>query len=253
MRTVYLGSGGFGVVEKLELQDGTIVAKKTLILTNDESKNSELKRRFKREVSYQSGFNHPNIVPVLDSELDGKIPWFTMPLATCSLGREEFSLDLMTKARAFLDVLNALEVVHNKGHVHRDIKPGNILRYDYPNGDFKYALSDFGLISPSDRSDTTNITSTGVVIGTEVYMARECYLNGFCAATIQSDIYSLGVLLLFLFKEGDEGLGVPYDERWSGGLFGTLIHKCTRREPNDRYRSVSELREEFMRVLNQAR
>jgi serine/threonine protein kinase len=253
MNTDFLGNGGFGVVDRVQLLDGTTVARKTLKLTNDEDRNNELKRRFKREVNYQSSFEHPNIVKILSSDLDGKVPWFIMPLATCHLGNESnvgVLFDINTKVTAFLNVLDALEVVHKQGHVHRDIKPGNVLRYDYLDGSYQYALSDFGLISPSDRSNTTNITSTLGAIGTEIYMPRECYLKGFSVATPQSDIYSLGVLLLFLFKESNEGLGVPYDERESSGLFGDIISKCTQRDPQNRYESISQLRDEFQLVLS---
>lgn len=246
-----LGKGGFGVVERVQLQDGSFVARKTLQLKDDQKQNDDLKRRFKREVEYQSSFNHPNIVNILQADLTGHPPSFMMPLATCHLGGEgnaglTFNYD--TKVKAFLNTLAGLEELHNKGHVHRDIKPGNILRFDYPDGSYIYAVSDFGLISPSDRSSTTNITSTGSAFGTELYMPRECYVYGFSVANAQSDIYSLGVLLLFLFREDGETLGCPYDERKSAGAFGDIISKCTKREPKDRYDSIAQLRTAFNNV-----
>lgn len=248
----HLGRGGFGVVERVQLQDGNFVARKTLQLKGDQNEQKELKRRFKREVKYQSSFKHPNIVQILDSDLDGDPPSFTMPLATCHLGNESnagLTFDFDTKVKAFLNSLDGLEVLHNEGHVHRDIKPGNILRFDDPNGSYKYAVSDFGLISPSDRSSTTNITSTYGAWGSEPYMPRECYLHGFRVANAQSDIYSLGVLLLFLFREDDESLGVPYDERNSAGAFGDIIFKCTKKEPKNRYDSIAQLRTAFNKVV----
>ncbi|HHF2962027.1 TPA: protein kinase [Vibrio alginolyticus] len=247
-----LGEGGFGVVERVQLQNGSFVARKTLLLTDDQNKNSDLKRRFKREVEYQSSFDHSNIVQILQSDLDGHPPSFTMPLATCHLGREEnvgLTFDFDTKVKAFLNALDGIEALHKKGHVHRDIKPGNILRFDYPGESYKYAVSDFGLISPSDRSNTTNITSTYGAYGTELYMPREYFLKGFSVADAQSDIYSLGVLLLFLFREEGETLGFPYDERSSEGAFGDIISKCTKREPKERYDSIGHLRTAFNSVV----
>ncbi|UAK71257.1 protein kinase domain-containing protein [Aeromonas enteropelogenes] len=252
MHTNHLGNGGFGFVEQVQLQDGSFAARKTLRLTGDENQQNDLRRRFKREVEYQSRFTHPNIVPILHSDLDGHPPSFIMPLATCHLGNEYLagiSINFEVKVMAFLNVLNGLEVVHNQGYFHRDIKPGNILRFDYRDGSFKYAISDFGLISPPDRNNTTNITSTLGAMGTEIYMARECYLNGFSVANAQSDIYSLGVLLLFLFKENNETLGVPYDERESAGAFGSIISKCTKRIPDERYTSISQLRSAFLHIV----
>ena len=252
MSTNFLGKGGFGVVNRVRLPNGNFGAKKTLQLPDDQIQQTDLRRRFKREVEYQSSFDHPNIVGIINSDLDGDPPSFMMPLATCHLGNEDNAgliFDFNTKQKAFLDVLNGLEVLHNQGHAHRDIKPGNILRFDNQDGSYQYAISDFGLISPSDRSSTTNITSTLGAIGTEVYMARECYLNGFSVANAQSDIYSLGVLLLFLFREDNESLGVPYDERESSGAFGGIISKCTKREPKNRYESIAQLRAAFMNAM----
>lgn len=247
-----LGKGGFGVVERVQLQDGSFVARKTLQLTNDQEENVNLKRRFKREVEYQSSFNHPNIVNILQTNLDGHPPSFMMPLATCHLGGEGkagLTFDFDTKIKAFLNTLAGLKALHDKGHVHRDIKPGNILRFDSPDESYRYAVSDFGFISPSDRSNTTNITSTGNVYGTELYMPRECYLRGFSVADVRSDIYSLGVLILFLFREDGEDLGVPYDERNSTGAFGDIISKCTKRKPEERYDSIAQLKIAFTDVV----
>lgn len=247
-----LGKGGFGVVEIVQWKDGVLVARKTLQLTNNQDQDNDLKRRFKREVEYQRAFNHPNIVKILHTELNEDPPSFMMPLATCHLGGEKkagLSFDFSTKVKAFLNTLAGLEELHNKGHVHRDIKPGNILRFENPDESYIYAISDFGLISPSDRSITTNITSTGDAFGTEIYMPRECYLFGFSVADARSDIYSLGVLLLFLFLEDDETLGCPYDERSSKCAFGDIISKCTKREPDERYESIAELKAAFNKVV----
>ncbi len=252
MNTDYLGNGGFGVVDRVRLPNGLFVARKTLQLTGDQNQQNDLRRRFKREVEYQSSFKHPNIVGIINSDLDGQPPSFMMPLATCHLGNEGnvgLTFDFNTKVKAFLQVLDGLEVLHNQGYTHRDIKPGNILRFDNQDGSYQYAISDFGLISPSDRSNTTNITSTFGAIGTEVYMPRECYLYGFSVANAQSDIYSLGVLLLFLFKENNETLGVPYDERESSSAFGGIISKCTKRDPENRYESIAQLRVAFIDVV----
>lgn len=249
-----IGKGGFGIVEQVKLQDGSFVARKTLQLTGEENRDKDLKRRFKREVEYQSSFEHSNIVQVIDSDLEGHPPSFMMPLASCHLGGEGktgLSFDFDTKVKAFLDTLNGLEVLHKKGHTHRDIKPGNILRFDYADKRFEYKVSDFGLISPVDRDNTTNITSTWDAYGTQQYMPRECFMNGFRVANAQSDIYSLGVLLLFLFKESGENLGVPYDERTSAGVFGDIISKCTKKEQNERYESIAQLRTAFNSVIGE--
>lgn len=248
MNDILLGKGGFGFVVKFELEDGTFAAKKTLKLTQFEDDNIELKRRFKREVEYQQSFDHPNIVKIISADLAQTPPYFVMPLATCQLGKEaENGINLVyaDKVNAFAHILKALQIIHQQGHVHRDIKPANILRFDHPNGSYHYAVSDFGLIAPSDRDDTTSITSTHAAMGTEFYMAPECFRFGMRSATEQSDIYSLGVLLLFLCKEDNDDLGYPYEQRFSSGIWGNIINKCTQRDPQDRYASVDGLEEDF--------
>ena len=149
-----------------------------------------------------------------------------------------------------MNTLDGINMMHERGHIHRDIKPQNILRFDRPDDSFFYAVSDFGLISPSDRNATTILTSVGDVMGTPSYMAPECYRDGFKNACFQSDIYSLGVLILFLFKDRDEDLGVPFSERSSNGSFGMVIEKCTKKNPEDRYKSILQLKTDFSDVFD---
>lgn len=248
--TKILGKGGFGCVRQEFDNNGLAIARKTLELTQYEEDNLELIRRFRREVEYQSKFNHQNIVTVLNSDLEAIPPYFDMPLAVCCLGQEAyygFNYDFAVKIKAFFDVLSGVGFIHQYGHAHRDIKPANILRYHDPYGGYYYAVSDFGLIAPSSRDETSNITSTNVGMGTQNYMAPECYLNAKNATTL-SDIYSLGVLLLWLFGEQSE-FGFPFEERHSKCIFGDIIQKCTKREMGERYQSVIEIESEMQAVL----
>lgn len=248
--TNILGRGGFGSVRQEVDHNGQGFARKTLELTSYEDDNVELIRRFRREVEYQSRFNHKNIVSVINSNLDSVPPYFDMPLAACCLGQEPsrgFNFDLSVRINAFFNTLSGIGDIHQKGHTHRDIKPANILRYHDQEGNYFYAISDFGLIAPSSREKTSNITSTNVGMGTQNYMAPECFLNAKDATNL-SDIYSLGVLLLWLFGEQSE-FGFPFEERQSQCVFGDIIQKCTKRDIRERYQSVGEIENEMQFVL----
>lgn len=248
--TNILGRGSFGCVRKEVNDYGIIVARKTLVLTPYEDDNAELIRRFTREVKYQSKFCHPNIVYVISSNLEARPPYFDMPLAICCLGQEEkygYNFDFSVRIKAFLDTLNGINTIHQDGKTHRDIKPANILRYHDKTSNYFYAVSDFGLIAPSSEDETSNITSTNIGLGTANYMAPECYLNA-KDATNKSDIYSLGVLLLWLFGEKKE-FGHPFEERQSECIFGNIIKKCTKRNISERYQSIDELEKDIQTII----
>ena len=77
-----IAKGGFGVVHHVRLSDGQSAARKSFEPRAASSEERDkLKKRFQREVRIQSQLRHPNIMPVLDYDLDASPPWFTMPLA----------------------------------------------------------------------------------------------------------------------------------------------------------------------------
>ncbi|EIF5019350.1 serine/threonine protein kinase [Vibrio vulnificus] len=252
IQCTHLGSGAFGVVEKVKWKDGNFVARKTLKLTEDESINSQLKRRFKREVQYQAEFDHLNIVKVLESDLDCDVPYFTMPLAICSLGNEsDHGISLSQKDNIIISrmIIEGIRVIHDSGQMHRDIKPQNVLRFHHSDGhDYDYAISDFGLVADRSRENTTALTMTSVPLGTMAYISPECYLDAKNNSSFQSDIYSLGVLIKFIF-DGETGL--PMNKRQSNSIFKELIMKCTEPQPADRYSSIDELKSDFENICDE--
>lgn len=247
----FLGKGGFGYVEKYNY-NGVEVAKKTLVLSANpynQNENLDLIRRFTREVSYQSRLSHKNVVRIIADMTGENFPAFLMPLAQCHLGQEPskaISFDLDAKIRAIHDVINGLDFIHKNGMLHRDIKPGNILRFEDGNG-FYYAISDFGLVSQSENSNSTILTMLGNGGGTEYYLAPEVFLNGFSAASAASDIYSLGVVIQYLFENN---LGTPYKQRFGLNLFNQIIEKATVEDVKLRYQSINELRSDFEAIIS---
>lgn len=245
-----IGQGGFAKVILVQNEDKKEFAKKVFSPLPSIIKNvgeNDLKRRFIREVKYQSSLKHRNIVEIIESYLTNEPPFFIMPLADCTL-RDELIEDSTLNGEpnlALFDILAGLEVMHNNGYTHRDLKPANILKFTDEN-ETKYAISDFGLIT-SNQSESSTLTGTNAGGGTENYAAPE--LNGgFRRATFAADIYSFGAILHDIF--GNKATRIPYTELTLSGEIGNIISKCTKRLPIRRYKSVSALREDLYNVLN---
>lgn len=163
-----------------------------------EGETHDFLRRFAREARVVAQLDHANILPVYDyGEQDG-MAYLVMPQMIGSLrerlvGKRIFSPDEVL--RIIGPILNALQYAHDRGLIHRDIKPGNILF----KADGTPMLADFGLVkvlTPSNEQTLTmNQTAdmTGhVIAGTPDYMSPE-QING--KATPASDIYSIGIIL----------------------------------------------------------
>jgi len=245
----FLGKGAFAKVYKVRAGDGELYAMKTLdpqphILQNVDM--SHLKRRFSREVRYQSTINHPNIVRVVDYDLDADPPYCVLELAKCSLH------DMLQHDRtlgnnpgpALFDILAALEALSELGYAHRDLKPFNILAFE-DNGRLRYAVSDFGLMT-AGAANTTTLTGTGAQGGTPNYAAPELISN-FRRATFRADIYSFGAILHDIFS-GERR--IPYTELSVPGPLGPILSRCTKSNAKRRYESIAELREDLFNVLN---
>jgi serine/threonine protein kinase len=153
-----IGKGSFGVVDLVEDAKGHKWAMKTFTPpTLPDVTAEELRARFEREVRYQLQIDHPNVVKIVDFDLNAHPPWFVMELATCSLA-DELRADRTLGGdprKPLFDILSGLEAIHEKGYKHRDLKPANVLKFISANGSVRYAISDFGLMSPE-----TGLTST---------------------------------------------------------------------------------------------
>ena len=227
--------GGFGVVDEVQLADGTRVARKTFAPQAGLPDLDLLKRRFAREVRIQSLIVHPNIMPVLDSGLDDDPPWFTMPLATDSyekkLARDWLAGERDTKPWA--DILAAVEELHRLGYVHRDLKPANILLVEG-----RWVLSDFGLVLPTMR-DTTILTGTNAAYGSHHYAAPEQAVD-FRNTPPQADIFALGCIL-HDFSESPT-VRVPFSQIRCGGSLSVVIERATELAYARRFPTVTDLR-----------
>ncbi|EJM9694869.1 TPA: protein kinase [Escherichia coli] len=217
-----IGSGGYGVVERITLSNilgyqGKDYARKRLI---PDASDPELHERFKREVHCQTKCIHNNIIQIYMCDLDSSVPWFLMELAECSLEDEiaAGTLNQDDKVKIIKMVLSGLGFIHSKNYIHRDIKPLNILKFS--SGVYK--LSDFGLAKSLSPAKTQFATKIGVFLGTAKYFDHGVIVHGYSP---QSDIYSIGVLMEDLDMEG-------YDD---------IINKCKHRQLNKRFVNTEQI------------
>ena len=242
-----IGRGGFGIVTRACGENGQHYALKTLntaAFAPDELQ--DFKKRFEREVRYQGQVKHPNVVEILEYNLEDDPPWFVMPLAVGSLA-DDINADRTLGGdpeHPLFEILAGLEAVHEKGFYHRDLKPANVLRFRNSNGPIIYKISDFGLTTPG-MGVTTTLTASNMAGGTVLYRPPEC-ANNFRRATAQADIYSFGAILHDIFHGGSR---VPHSKLSVPGLVGRIVDKCTEPNARRRYRSVARLREDLFNVL----
>jgi hypothetical protein len=171
-----------------------------------------------------------------------------MELAQCSLSDElEVDQTLGGDAKhALFDILSGLQAIHAKGYKHRDLKPQNVLKIQNQDGTSRYAISDFGLMTPA-AGQTTTLTATNAGGGTPLYCAPECTTN-LRRATHLADIYSFGAILHDIF--GGIRNRLPYDQLTVVGPLKDVVEKCTWRQPRRRFQSVEALREALFEALD---
>jgi len=190
-----LGDGGMATVYKaydtrLERQVAIKFIRRDTVGT---AQVNEMPKRFEREAKSQTRLSHPNIVMVYDYEEYESMLYLMMEyLEGDSLkARTGIPMPYKEAARLLLPMARALEYAHNENIVHRDVKPANIL----VSQTGEPLLSDFGIAKILEVEPSTNLTETGVGIGTPEYMAPEQWVGKFIP---QTDQYALGVVFFEL-------------------------------------------------------
>jgi hypothetical protein len=240
----FIHRGGFGIVEEVADEQGQTWARKTFDAPGvkaDPKRLEKARRRFQRETTVQANLNHPHIMPIIDSEMNDNPPWFIMPLA-----EEDFTKQIdrdRAAGRVSLDpllhILAGLEEMHRLGYVHRDLKPGNVLRIAD-----KWMVSDLGLVLPQVR--TTTVLSTKTAWGSEGYAAPEQAMD-FADTPPQADIYAFGCILHDLVETRPR---IPFSQAHAPGhVLSPIIERCTEQDPDDRFQDVASLRNALIGVL----
>jgi serine/threonine protein kinase len=208
--TGVIASGGMGTVyEGRQTNPDRIVAIKVLTAWSWlRSGSRSARRRFAFESQILARLSHPHIAQVYEVGTHDEMPYFVMEYVPDAqpITRYATNKKLTTKQRLelMIQVCDAVQHGHQKGVIHRDLKPGNIL----VDGEGHVKVIDFGVArsTDSDIAVTTMQTDVGQLIGTLQYMSPEQCQADPLGLDVRSDVYSLGVVLYEILCER-----TPYD------------------------------------------
>ena len=270
-----LGAGGMGVVYEAEQEHPKrIVALKMVRAT---ALAPSFLRRFHLEAEILGRLRHPGIAQIFEAgtlEQDGQeLPYFAMELVEgVPITQHARSAELgpRDKIALFARVCDAVHHAHQKGVVHRDIKPDNVLVVPEEGDIGAPKVLDFGVARATDADVqlATQATQLGQLIGTLPYMSPEQVEGDSSQLDARSDVYALGVLLFEMLtgclphelagrslpeaarvirEEDPSSLG-RVDTSYRGDL-DVIVGKALEKRPERRYASASELAEDLRRHL----
>jgi serine/threonine protein kinase len=264
-----LGQGGMASVH---LAYDSVLDRQVAIKTlhTELGREQAFRERFRREAQSVAKLTHTNIVSVFDTgedDVDGMTtPYIVMeyvegrPLGSVldEDVRQQGAMPADKALKITADVLAALEISHEMGLVHRDIKPGNVMMTK--RGVVK--VMDFG-IARAMQSGVTSMTQTGMVVGTPQYLSPEQALGR--GVDARSDLYSVGIMLFQLVTgrlpfDADSPLAIAYAHvqeepptassinRSLPPAVDALITRALKKNPNERFPSAEAMRGECLRV-----
>ena len=194
-----IGRGGFGVVYQARHEPTSRLVALKLIETHMDEKSA---LRFHREIKIMENLVHPHIVRLFDQGNDQGLPWYA-----CEFCSEGSLHDLYTKTyrgplpveeacRLVCQALDGVAYAHEKGYVHRDLKPPNILLIKR-KGTLVAKVADFGLAKSLDSAGLPSVTRTGDMAGTPLFMPPEQFWD-FKNVKPPADVYAMGITLYIL-------------------------------------------------------
>lgn len=228
-------------------------------------------KRFEQECKVTAKLDHPNVVSVFDvGTVEGRRPFLVMEFIQGESLRDylerEGSMSIKDACTVMTQVCSGLAEAHAQGIVHRDLKPENIMLRERADRPDWVKIVDFGIAHLKQGGQ--RLTRTGIAIGTVDYMSPE-YLSD-KPIDHHSDIYALGVILYemmagrcpFVAETAEAvmakhlwGTPMPLShfrpELISGCLFDKVAEKALLKEPEDRFSSVSEMKDELNKAMKE--
>src|SRR3982751_1971401 len=247
-----IGSGGMSTVYRAF---DTVLERPVAIklMHREMSSDSDQLERFRREARAVAQLNHPHIVQVIDAGEEDSLPYIVFEYVEGETLKERIRrfgrLEVPESLAYAIEIARALSAAHDRGIVHRDVKPQNVLVDE--EGSAK--VTDFGIARTLDQE---GLTADGRVLGTTDYVSPEQALGH--AVTGQSDLYSLGIVLFEMLTgdvpfKGDNQVAVamkhvreqlPYVQvrrpEVSNALAAVLDH-ATAKETERRYADDTQL------------
>ena len=256
-----LGAGGMGQVFLAEhAAMRRFVALK--VLPGNVCEDDIARERFLREARAAATLDHPNIVRVFDMNREGKLLYLVMEyvegVSLQALVEKDGRRSIAAAASYAQQVALGLQHAHERGHVHRDIKPGNLL-VDRAG---VARLLDLGLVrseSDGDSKLTSQLGGARTILGTVDYLAPEQALDS-SNVDIRADIYSLGATLYFLlaghpvFPEGRAGQKLMW-QQWRDptpidtvrpdvpAALAAIVHRALAKKREERFQTPREMAE----------
>ncbi len=271
-----IGEGGMGIVYEAE----HILIEKRVglkVLREDFSSRPDVVERFRQEAKSASKIGHEHIIDISDfGETARGESFFVMELLHGRDLAEELETHGALSARRTVTLMlqcsRALEAAHEKGIVHRDMKPENVFLVDRGGEDF-VKIVDFGIAKMSDVETPgrpgRKLTKTGMIFGTPEYMSPEQAAGK--PLDHRVDIYAMGIILYELLTGrvpfmGDTFMGVltrhmfevaPPLSTMNPSVrvppeLEAIVFKALAKNPDQRFQSMAELSAEFVKVLSHA-